>query len=84
MNRSCWALLGLVCAGLLCLLARSEGQSSTKQYAPLKTSPITKSTAKLTEIRWMTSFEKAKQKALREQKPVLLFQLFGKLDDALC
>jgi hypothetical protein len=84
MNRSHRVSLGLVCAGFLSLLAHSEGQTPTAQIALLKTTPNTKSAATMEEIRWMTSFEKAKQKALRENKPVLLFQLFGKLDDALC
>ena len=80
MNRSHRASFGLVCAGFLSLLARSEGQSPTAQSALLKTT----SNANTGGIRWLTSFEKAKQQALREKKPVLLFQLFGKLDDALC
>jgi hypothetical protein len=84
MHRSHRASLGLVCAGLLLLLARSEGQAPTAQTALLKTTPNTKSAAHAGGIRWLTSFEQAKQKALRENKPVLLFQLFGKLDNALC
>ena len=80
MKRFYRASLGLVCAGFLSLLARSEGRTPTAQRALLKTTP----TANTGGIRWLTSFEKAKQQALREKKPVLLFQLFGKLDEALC
>ncbi|HLK57307.1 MAG TPA: hypothetical protein VKU00_12115 [Chthonomonadaceae bacterium] len=84
MNRSHWASLGLVCVGLLSLLARSEAQAPNAQAALQKPTPNAKSAAHTEGIHWLTSFEKAKQKALRENKPVLLFQLFGKLDEALC
>ena len=84
MNRFHRVSLGLVCAGFMSLLARSDGQAPTAQVAVQKTMPNAKLAANAEGIHWLTSFEKAKQKALRENKPVLLFQLFGKLDEALC
>ena len=84
MNRSYRATLGLVCAGLFSLLPRSEGQAPTAQLALRTPTPNAKSAPITGGIRWLTSFEKAKQQALRENKPVLLFQLFGRLDDSLC
>ena len=83
MDRSYKRSLGLFCAGLLLLLARSEGQPPTRQVALKKPAPNAKS-ADTGGIHWLTSFDKARQQALRENKPVLLFQLFGKLDDSLC
>jgi hypothetical protein len=35
-------------------------------------------------VAWETSFEAAKEQAKREGKPILLMQLFGKLDDEFC
>lgn len=35
-------------------------------------------------VAWETSFEAAKQQAKKEGKPILLMQLFGKLDEEFC
>ena len=35
-------------------------------------------------VRWHSSFEAAKTAAKRSGKPILLFQLLGKLDDEFC
>ena len=35
-------------------------------------------------VAWETSFEAAKEQAKKEGKPILLMQLFGKLDDEFC
>ena len=36
------------------------------------------------QIRWETSFTAACERARREEKPVLLLHLFGKLDEEFC
>lgn len=84
MKRSSWSSLGLFCVGFMSLLACSEGQAPTTQPVLLTTTPNANSATRGGGIHWLTSFDQAKQKALRENKPVLLLQLFGKLDEALC
>jgi hypothetical protein len=35
-------------------------------------------------IRWEGSIDLAKQRAAREHEPILLLQMFGRLDDEFC
>ena len=68
------------CAGLLLVLAgnaRSEalsGGSRTEAPAPTRIAGVT----------WETSVARAMERARREGKPILLLQLFGRLDEEFC
>jgi hypothetical protein len=39
---------------------------------------------KIGEVLWQGSFAKAQEQARKENKPILLFHLFGKLNEEFC
>lgn len=45
---------------------------------------ITGQWASQTDVIWQTDFKKAVEKATAEKKPMLVLQLFGKLDEEFC
>jgi hypothetical protein len=58
-------------------IARANPQASTPDRLPPERG-VQRS------IAWETSFEAAKQQAAREGKPILLLNLFGRLDEEFC
>ena len=68
-----------VCAALLLIAsgyARSEALSDSRPPVP--------AAAPASGIAWETSVDRAKEKARREDKPVLVLHLFGRLDEEFC
>jgi hypothetical protein len=58
------------------VVAGSSSVAETKDFANPKVKPG--------DVKWHTSFADACQAAEKSGKPVLLFQLMGKLDDQFC
>jgi hypothetical protein len=72
-----------LCTTLLLLLFTSTCTKATTNDDPAAASAAPATTT-IAGVRWHASFAAARAEARRDGKPILLLQLFGRLDEEFC
>ena len=91
MRRGPVVTAGLAAAGVLLALGHAQGQDlpasqATSPAGALRSLPaeLTSTAGEASAIHWEKSLTAARSRAQRENKPILLLHMFGRLDEPFC